>query len=114
MVSVALISHADGSQFIRTGACDGCASGRVAQCCTFLELPLARGLSADEQRWVNLHPGLSVHGQNVRIEVECGALHNGFCSLFGSAERPEMCVRYPELPGQLLEGCAYSLEKVSA
>ena len=114
MVSHVLIAHADGTTYLRGGECDGCRSGVVAQCCTHLMLPLARSLSPDEQRWVELHPGLSVVGQNVRIDTPCSALHEGLCSLFGSDDRPAMCVRYPELPEQVLDGCAYTLEKVSA
>ena len=114
MVSIALIEHANGPHYLRSGDCDGCSTGKVAQCCTYLELPLARNLSSDEQGWVTLHPGASIRGQSVRIEIPCSALSGGFCSLFGSPDRPQMCIRYPELPEQVLTGCAYTLEKVSA
>lgn len=78
-----------------------------------MELPLARALSDDERHWVELHPGVSVVGQSVRINTPCGALVNDACSLFGDPARPEMCGRYPELPEHVLPGCAYTFEKVS-
>ena len=110
-----LISHADGRRFIREGACDGCKRHdvKLAQCCTFLNLPLQRALSDDERMWVELHPGLEVKAQTVNFNVACSALNeDGTCSLFGLPERPAMCVRFPELPEQVLEGCAYSLTEV--
>lgn len=111
MSSAVLIEHADGRAFTREGECDGCAG--TAQCCTFLMLPLSRNLSDDEQRWVALHPGLSVVGSSIRFDVACSALHEGRCSLFGQPERPQMCVRYPELPEQVLAGCSYTLKEVA-
>ena len=110
-----LITHADGRKFYRIGQCDGCKRPDVkqAQCCTFLNLPIQRELSEDEMRWVNLHPGVTTDGSTVSFNVACTALNeDGTCSLFGKPERPEMCVRYPELPSQVLEGCAYSLLEV--
>lgn len=109
-----LIVHADGRRYLRTGTCNGCASHALAQCCTFLQLPLARGLTSDEARWVGLHPGVTVVGQSVRIDISCGALHEGRCTLFGLPERPALCERYPEQPDQVLVGCAYQLLEVAA
>lgn len=106
-----MIRHADGRAFVREGACDGC--GGRALCCQYLELPLARELSADERRWVDLHPGLSVVGATIHIDTACGALDDGRCTLFGKPERPAMCVRYPELPEQVIAGCAYTFEEVA-
>ena len=104
-----MISFPDGTTYRRTGECDGC--GGKAPCCTYVKLPLARGLSEDEMRWLDLHPGLSVEGQAVRIEVPCSALANGRCELFGTPERPTMCERYPELP-EMDSGCAYTFERI--
>lgn len=108
-----LITHADGRRFLRTGLCDGCALIHPGQCCTFVRLPLARALSADEQRWVALHSGLSIVGQSIQIDVACSALDGGRCSLYGLPERPQLCVRYPELPEQVLAGCAYTLTEIA-
>ena len=94
----------------RTGECDGC--GGKAPCCTYVKLPLARELTSDEVCWVELHPGLKVEGQSVRIDVACSALVGGKCALYGEPERPEMCGRYPEVAG-LDEGCAYKFERVT-
>ena len=107
-----LVEHADGRKFVRTGECDGCATHAVAQCCTFMVLPLARPLSEDEAYWVGLHPGVTAEGNQLRIDSVCSALVDGRCSLFGSEERPAMCERAPELPQQLLPGCAYSLVEI--
>ena len=111
MSSADLIQHADGRTFVRFGECNGCL-GKAA-CCQFLMLPLARALSEDEVRWVELHPMVRIDDQNVRIESRCSALDNeGRCTLFGTPKRPEMCVRYPEQPEQLVPGCSYELESV--
>ena len=107
MIEATLITHADGRRFLRTGECDGC--GGLASCCNHVQLPLARPLSEDEAKWVNLHPGVSVVGDHIRIDSVCSALENGRCTLFGKPERPAMCVRAPELPQQLLPGCSYTL-----
>ena len=106
-----LIQHADGRTYLRTGECDGC-KGK-ATCCTFLMFTLQRPLSEDEARWANLHPGVHVEGDSLRLDIACSALVDGRCSLFGSEERPAMCVRYPELPQQLLEGCSYEMKEVA-
>lgn len=108
-----LISHTDGRSFIREGACDGCVDSVPGKCCTYLELPLARQLSDDERRWVELHPTLSVVGQSIHIDVACSALHEGKCELFGKEERPQMCVRFPEQPDQVIAGCSYTLKEVA-
>ena len=115
MVTVNVIAHADGHVFIREGDCDGCWRDGVAfaQCCTFIALPLSRRLSEDERRWVELHPGLTIEGHSVRIEVRCSALSDdGSCLLFGTTRRPAICERSPELPEQVLPGCAYKLREV--
>ena len=104
-----LIKHADGRAYIREGVCNGC--GGLASCCQYLMLPLARPLSEDEQHWVALHPGVSIVGSSIRIDTACGALDEGRCSLFGKEDRPQMCVRYPELPEQVIAGCAYTLKE---
>mgnify|MGYP001571890559 CR=1 FL=1 len=112
-MEAALITHADGRRYIRTGECDGCKHGRVAQCCTFLAMPMQRHLSADEARWAELHPGILVQDNFMVVNVACSALtDDGLCSLFGSPERPAMCERFPELPEQVPEGCAYKLVEV--
>jgi len=125
--------------------CEACAD--QGQCCRYVTLPivheaydgvwlLARPLSPDEQRWVNLHPGVTATlryvslqdgtparivpgqpgsympaaGYSLRIDVPCSALsQEGRCSLFGKAERPQMCSDWPDQPEQLdgLIGCAY-------
>jgi hypothetical protein len=111
VVSADLIQHADGRTYLRTGECDGC-KGK-ATCCSFLMFTLSRPLSEDEARWANLHPGVHVEGDSLRIDTPCSALDHGRCSLFGSEERPAMCVRYPELPQQLLVGCSYEMKEVA-
>lgn len=103
------ISYPDGTEYLRTGECNGCLG--KATCCTYVQLPLARELTPDELNWVHLHPGLSVDGMNVRFEVSCSALEGGRCTLFGTDERPQMCANYPELPG-LDPECSYQFELV--
>ena len=120
-------------------------------CCRYVELPvdtrvdkttflLARKLTDDEIRWVNLHPGIAVATKAndpelqalvgmvvsvadpdswkwlkympekvIRIETKCSALTDeGRCSLYGTAERPEMCERWPDdVEAQAPVGCAY-------
>ena len=107
-----LITHADGRVYLRSGECDGCITTRPGRCCTFIALPLARAMSSDEVRWIELHPGLSVQGQTIQIETACSALEGGRCALFGKPERPELCERYPEQPNQILAGCRYTLTEV--
>ncbi len=81
-------------------------------------LPLARVLSRDEQQWVEMHPGVTIKGQNVRIEVSCEALTSaGRCGVFGTELRPEMCANYPESPEALNgipvpSGCLYRFEQI--
>lgn len=112
VVRADLIRHADGRQYLREGECDGCVGRKPAQCCTFVALPLARHLSADEQRWLELHPGLITDGDNIVINIACSALVDNRCALFDQPERPAMCQRFPELPGQVLDGCAYTLTEI--
>lgn len=77
-------------------------------CCRYVELPLARNLSADEIRWVELHEGLSIRGRNVRIEVSCSALMDGKCSLYGTPLRPQMCAVWPDRPAEQAPfGCVF-------
>ena len=107
-----LISFADRT-YIREGACDGCPKNPGA-CCQFVVLP-ERPLTADELNWLRLHDGaeaLMLAGARGRIDIPCSALVGGVCSLYGSEQRPQMCVRYPEIPEQLIEGCAYTLMEV--
>jgi len=109
--SSSLISYPDGTTYRRTGECDGCVDSLPGKCCTYVKLPLARELTPDEVKWLELHPGLSIDGTAVRIEIPCSALKNGRCELFGKPERPTMCERYPELP-ELDSGCAYTFERI--
>ena len=104
-----IIEFPDGTRFRRTGECHGCEG--TGQCCTYIQLPLARALSGDEIRWVELHPGLTVRGQDIRIEIACSALVEGKCTLYGTPDRPHICDLYPESP-DLDEGCGYKLEKL--
>lgn len=95
---------------MRTGTCDGCQRPGVTpgQCCTYIQLPLARNLTQDEKLWVELH-GLKMIGKDVRIEVRCQALTtDGRCSLYGKPERPQMCSDWPDHPDQLPQGCSYA------
>lgn len=88
--------------------CDRCSDRGM--CCRYIELPLARGLTADEGYWVELHPGVHmVDAQTIHINVTCSALTpEGYCSLFGSDARPEMCDRWPDAMEQVSDGCAYA------
>ena len=92
--------------------CNACSDR--GQCCTYVELPLSRILTSDEKRWVELHPGLSIKQGHagapaVRIEVRCSALtDSGFCALYGTPQRPQMCADWPDQPEQQAPpGCAY-------
>lgn len=82
-------------------------------CCRYVELPLARRLSRDEQKWIALHPGMRIIDRLdhhvVRFEVACGALApDGRCTLYGKPERPEMCAHWPDYPEeQTPPGCVY-------
>jgi hypothetical protein len=53
------------------------------------------------------------HTDGIRIDVACMALDHERCTLFGNPKRPAMRARYLELPGQLIEGCSYTLEEVA-
>lgn len=80
-------------------------------CCRYIELPLARPLTPDEELWVSLHPGLSTRdsGRTLHFEIACSALTpEGFCSLVGTAQRPQMCEVWPDALEQVPEGCAYA------
>lgn len=100
-------------------------------------IPVAKALSEDEQKWVNLHEGMTVvdathvlvradrpwhvlsgqpgmpnprQGSSLRVDTRCRALtESGTCQLYGSPKRPEMCSLWPDQPEQVadLEGCAY-------
>ena len=86
-------------------------------CCRYIELPLARPLSLDEEYWVSLHPGVSLKhmGRTVRIEITCSALtEDGYCSLYGLETRPAMCEAWPDKPEeQAPEGCAYLIPELT-
>lgn len=100
--------------YLRTGQCDGCIKSIPGACCRYLVLP-ERPVSADELAWLRLHPGaeaMYAEGKTGRVDIPCSALVEGMCSLYGLPERPQMCDRYPELPEQLIEGCAYALTEV--
>ena len=88
--------------------CSRCSD--IGQCCRYVELPLARFLTRDERKWVELHPGLSMTAANViHIEVNCSALtEEGLCSLHGTDARPEMCAVWPDALEQVPAGCAYA------
>ena len=79
-------------------------------CCRYVELPLARILTPDEVRWVELHPGLSMSNPStIHIEVNCSALtEEGKCSLFGTDARPVMCSVWPDALEQVPQGCVYA------
>lgn len=81
-------------------------------CCRYVELPLARPLSADEITWVELHSGLRMKAADViHIDVNCSALTpEGRCSLFGTDARPVMCSVWPDALEQVPEGCVYAEE----
>ena len=109
-----LIQHADGRTYVREGECDGCQRPGLTPgyCCTFMSFTLSRPLSEDESYWASLHEDVQVDGSTLNLSVPCSALTSeGRCSLFGTPARPAMCERYPELPGQVLEGCSYILKE---
>lgn len=116
-----LIVFPNGTTYRRTGECDGCRRPglRTGQCCTYVMLPLARGLNEDETRWLRLHHGMDIfetaEGFSVKVEIPCQHLtEDGLCAVFGSEHRPNMCALMPEWPGHLdglVPGsCAYSFE----
>lgn len=90
------------------GICDLCADRGM--CCRYIELPLSRPLTADEGKWVELHPGVHmVDANTIHVTSTCTALTpEGFCSLFGTDARPEMCADWPDDLSQIPEGCAYA------
>ena len=90
--------------------CDRCPD--PGMCCRYMELPLARPLTEDETRWVELHEGFRMVTPNtIRFQVSCSALTpEGKCSLFGTDERPEMCSVWPDAIEQVPEGCVYAEE----
>lgn len=72
-------------------------------CCKFVLVQLARPMSGDGIRWLQLHPGLTyheIHGEPcLKIAVKCSALdQNNDCVLIGSRDRPRMCGTWPEPP----------------
>ena len=91
--------------------CDRCSDRGM--CCRYIELPLARPLTQDEEHWVSLRPGLSVKdlGRTLHFDITCSALTaDGLCALFGKAERPALCAIWPDAPQlQAPSGCAYLL-----
>ena len=51
----------------------------------------------------------------IRFDIPCSALNeNGTCSLYGTPERPDMCGRWPDAPGQAPNGCLYNDALVGA
>ena len=103
------------TKYERTGECDGCNRPGLTpgQCCTYIQLPLARPLSPDERKWVELHPGITINETSVRIETACSALtEEGRCSLYGLPERPLLCATYPQQPF-LDEGCSYQFKEIT-
>ena len=88
--------------------CSRCSD--IGQCCRYVELPLARSLTADEVSWVELHDGLFMKTPSIiHIAINCSALtEEGLCSLYESPDRPQMCAVWPDLPEeQAPAGCAY-------
>lgn len=85
---------------MRTGEC-----GQCGKCCQYIQLPLARPLGPDETRWVELHEGITVAGESIRIDTPCSA-YDGLCTIYEN--RPTICRQYPTQ--DLDEGCAYSFE----
>ena len=86
-------------------------------CCRYIELPLARALTADEINWVELHPGLVMKSPQVlHFDVSCSALtSDGLCSLHGTDKRPAMCEVWPDHPEeQAPVGCAFRADSVLA
>lgn len=87
--------------------CERCADRGM--CCRYIELPLARPLTEDERKWVELHPGLSIRGSVLHLDISCSALTaDGLCSLFGTDERPLMCAVWPDDLEQVPQGCAFA------
>ena len=85
----------------------------IGMCCRYIELPLARPLTPDETKWVELHDGLSMKSPRLlRFEIACSALNDeGLCSLYGTEARPVMCDIWPDdVINQAPEGCAYLAE----
>ena len=88
-------------------------------CCRYVELPLGRFLSTDERRWVELHPELHILDLDglpvLHIDTTCSALMaDGFCDLYGTATRPEMCSIWPDRPEkQAPPGCAYLVPELA-
>ena len=100
---------------------------------------LARDLTPDEKHFVELHRGLHVQrgpegavltlmrpmphriipgqpgmpdaraGNSIRVDTPCSALFEGYCTLFGTTDRPQVCSDWPDQPEQIegLNGCAY-------
>ena len=97
--------------------CDACTDRGM--CCRYVELPLARHLTADERHWVNLHPNIWVADVNgspvVHIQTICSALSpEGLCTLWGTELRPAMCGIWPDRPQeQAPDGCAYKVPELA-
>lgn len=84
---------------------------KTAQCCTYVMLP-ERPLTLDESWWLSLHGLTEEAPRGQRIDAVCRALDaDGRCILVGTSQRPELCGKYPELPG-LDDGCSYAFERV--
>ena len=92
---------------VQATICDRCSDRGM--CCRYIELPLARPLTADEGTWVELHPGVHmIDAATIHINVACRALTpEGYCGLFGTEARPRMCSVWPDAFYQIPDGCAY-------
>lgn len=115
-MEVTLIQFADGRTLLRHGECDGCNRPGLTPgaCCSFISLPLSRPYNEDERAWAEMHQGLSfIDNQTIKVESRCSALTDeGKCALYGLPSRPVMCQNAPEVPEQLIPGCAYTFTEV--
>ena len=92
----------------RTGGCTlGCGA-----CCEALILPIHPGVLTsprfeDWRKWVELH-GIVLFSRvegslSAHIPIACTALtEDKLCSLHGTKEKPEMCLRYPKTSEDLV------------
>lgn len=87
--------------------CNNCTDRGM--CCRYMDLPLARPLSADERHWIDLHTGVQMlDATTIHINIACSALtEEGNCSLYDTPERPAMCSVWPTHRVQMPEGCAF-------
>jgi Fe-S-cluster containining protein len=92
--------------WIRLGSCEPGLCGSA--CCRFivLEVNPIYLADADTAAWVRLH-GIELTERNgrtlARLPLPCTALDSdGRCTLYGSPERPDICVTFPVTPAALL------------